>query len=51
MTNAPCESGDPDSPHYSDLLSDWSTGKYHWLLFTRPAIEANTIERIQLQPK
>lgn len=51
MTNAPGESGDPDSPHYSDLLSDWSTGKYHWLLFTRPAIEANTIERIQLQPK
>ncbi len=51
MTNTPGESGDPDSPHYSDLLTDWATGKYHPMLFTRSAIEANLSERIRLSPK
>jgi penicillin amidase len=51
MTNTPGESGDPDSPHYSDLLTDWANGVYHPLLFTRAAVEANLAERIALAPR
>ncbi len=50
MTNAPGESGDPGSPHYSDLLNDWSAGRYHPMPFTRKAVEAATTERILLTP-
>lgn len=49
-TNTPGESGDPNSPHYSDLLDDWAKGKYHPLLYTRKAVEAATTERIKLVP-
>jgi penicillin amidase len=48
MTNVPGESGDPASPHYSDLLEDWAAGRYHPLPFSRRAVEAATIERIIL---
>ena len=50
MTNAPGESGDPASPHYSDLLNDWAAGRYHPMPFTRKAVEAATTERILLTP-
>jgi Protein related to penicillin acylase len=49
-TNVPGESGDPASPHYSDLLEDWAAGKYHPLPYTRKAVEAATVERITLTP-
>lgn len=51
MTNVPGESGDPESPHYSDLLSDWAAGRYHPMPFTRKAVEAATVERIELRPR
>ncbi|HTM47109.1 MAG TPA: penicillin acylase family protein [Bryobacteraceae bacterium] len=51
ITNAPGESGDPASPHYSDLLNDWASGKYHPLPYTRKAVEAATVERIRLVPR
>ncbi|HWB95816.1 MAG TPA: penicillin acylase family protein, partial [Bryobacteraceae bacterium] len=50
MTNVPGESGDPTSPHYSDLLEDWASGRYHPLPFTRQAVEAAAVERIRLIP-
>ncbi len=50
MTNVPGESGDPESPHYSDLLSDWAAGRYHPMPFTRKAVEAASTERILLTP-
>ena len=50
MTNVPGESGDPRSPHYSDLLDDWAAGRYHPMLFTRKAVEGATTERIDLKP-
>lgn len=50
MTNVPGESGDPSSPHYSDLLEDWAAGRYHPMPFTRKAVEAATVERILLAP-
>jgi penicillin amidase len=50
MTNTPGESGDPASPHYSDLFADWAAGRYHPMPFTRKAVEAATTERITLNP-
>ena len=51
MTNLPGESGDPESPHYSDLIADWAAGKYHPMPFTRRAVEAAAVERIRLAPE
>jgi penicillin amidase len=50
MTNVPGESGDPTSPHYSDLLSDWTAGRYHAMPFSRKAVDAAATERILLTP-
>ncbi|MBI1792025.1 MAG: penicillin acylase family protein, partial [Acidobacteria bacterium] len=50
MTNVPGESGDPSSPHYSDLLADWAAGKYHPMPYSRKAVEAATVEKILLTP-
>jgi penicillin amidase len=49
-TNTPGESGDPNSPFYSNLLREWASGGYHPLLYSRAAVEANTAERILLTP-
>ncbi len=51
MTNAPGESGDPESRHYRDLLDDWIAGRYHPMPFSRKAVEAAMEERIVLEPK
>jgi penicillin G amidase len=51
MTNVPGESGDPESPHYSDLIDEWASGRYHPLPFTRHAVDAAATERFHLLPK
>ena len=51
MTNVPGESGDPESPHYSDLIDDWAHGRYHPMPFSRQAVEAAAAERLWLVPK
>ncbi len=50
MTNVPGEVGNPDSPHYSDLLDDWQVGRFHPMPYSRKAVEAATVERIRLLP-
>ena len=50
MTNAPGESGDPESKHYRDLVEDWIAGRYHPMPFSRKAVEAAMEERIVLEP-
>lgn len=50
MTNAPGESGDPESKHYRDLLEDWTAGRYHPMPYSRKAVEAVTEEKILLEP-
>ena len=50
MTNVPGESGDPASPHYSDLLDDWAAGRYHPMPYSRTAVEGATAGRILLTP-
>jgi penicillin G amidase len=50
MTNVPGESGDPESPHYDDLIDEWASGRYHPMPFTRRAVEAAASERLWLLP-
>ncbi len=49
--NAPGQSGDPDNPHYRDLVQMWRKGEYFPLLYSRQAVEAATLQRIILQPQ
>ena len=50
MTNVPGESGDPESPHYDDLIDEWASGRYHPMPFTRQAVEAAAAEHLWLRP-
>lgn len=48
--NAPGQSGDPNSPHYADLLGPWSQGDYIPMLYTQAAIEAAAEDVLTLRP-
>ena len=48
--NVPGQSGQPGSPHYSDLIPLWSEGKYFPLLYSREAVEKEATDRLVLQP-
>jgi penicillin amidase len=48
--NTPGQSGQPGSPHYSDLLELWSEGKYFPLFYSREKVEANATEKLVLMP-
>jgi penicillin amidase len=50
MMNSPGQSGDPASPHYSDLFRPWARGEAVPLLFSRREVEAATERRIILEP-
>ena len=50
MTNAPGQSGDARSPFYNSLLKGWADDDSFPLLYSRAAVEANTLLRIQLVP-
>jgi penicillin amidase len=41
-TNTPGQSGDPESPHYRDLLGPWAAGQYFPVFFSRPKVESVT---------
>jgi penicillin amidase len=45
------QSGNPASHHWSDQFPLWSTGRYHPLPFTRPAVENETESRQALLPE
>jgi penicillin amidase len=49
-TSVPGQSGQPQSPHYGDLLPLWAEGKYFPLLYSRAKIEAQARERLTLEP-
>jgi penicillin amidase len=49
--NTPGQSGQPESPHYSDLLPLWDKGEYFPLLYSRKAVEKNARDRLMLAPK
>nr|WP_212761077.1 penicillin acylase family protein [Telluria aromaticivorans] len=48
--NTPGQSGNPSSPHYRDLATSWSEGKYFPLLYSRQAVEKAARQVIQLVP-
>lgn len=48
--NTPGQSGEPGSPHYSDLLKLWSEGQYFPLRYSRDAVESVATDRLELQP-
>ncbi len=50
VINTPGQSGQPGSPHYSDLLPLWDVGRYFPLLYSRRAVEAETTDRLTLEP-
>jgi penicillin amidase len=49
--NCPGQSGDPASPHYSDLFRAWSKDEAVPLLYSRSRVEAATERRIILEPE
>jgi penicillin amidase len=49
--NSPGQSGDPESPHYSDLFEGWTANEAFPLLYGREKIEAETERKIVLEPK
>ncbi len=49
-TNAPGQSGDPDSPHYRDLFQVWATGRYFPVFYTRNKVESVSEARLTLLP-
>lgn len=48
--NAPGQSGNPDSPHYRDLVELWRSGRYFPLLYSRAAVEKAAQSRLMLTP-
>jgi penicillin amidase len=49
-TNAPAQSGDPDSSHYGDLFQPWADGRYFPVFFGRPKVESVTEKKLTLVP-
>lgn len=49
--NTPGQSGQPGSPHYSDLLPLWDRGLYFPLAYSRKMVEMNAQDRLLLMPK
>ncbi|MGH9863008.1 MAG: penicillin acylase family protein [Candidatus Acidiferrales bacterium] len=49
-SNVPGQSGQPESPHYDDLLELWARDSHFPLLYSRDAVEKNSRERLLLVP-
>jgi len=49
-TSVPGQSGDPSSRFYDNLLESWATDGSFPLLYSREAVEENTVHRIVLEP-
>ncbi len=48
--NTPGQSGDPRSPHYSDLFAAWADGGTFPLCFSRTEVERHAVQTIRLRP-
>ncbi len=51
VTIGPGNSGQPGSPFYDNLHALWGRNEFFPLLFTRPAVEAQTRHRLTLTPR
>ena len=50
MTNAPGQSGDPQSPFYDNLAAGWAADESFPLLYSRAAVERHVKLKIELRP-
>ena len=50
-TNSPGQSGNPDSPHYSDLFRMWLKGKYFPIFFSKDKIQSAAELITNLKPE
>ena len=50
FTNTPGQSGDPESPFYSNLFELWARDQHFPVYFTRNMIEKTAVEKITLTP-
>jgi penicillin amidase len=50
-TNSPGQSGNPDSPHYSDLFRMWLKGKYFPIFFSRDKVQSAAELITNLEPE
>ena len=50
FTSVPGQSGQPESPHYGDLVDLWGNYEYAPLVYSREAVEANTANKLLLEP-
>ena len=48
--NTPGQSGQPGSPHYSDLMSLWDAGPFFPLVYSSKAVQDETTDRLVLEP-
>lgn len=50
MTNTPGQSGDPASPFYGNLFTDWANDRYFPAFYSKEKIRMNVYEQKQLIP-
>jgi penicillin amidase len=50
FTNAPGQSGDPESPYYKNLFNRWANDKHFAVYFNRANVEKSAREKIVLNP-
>jgi penicillin G amidase len=48
--NVPGQSGQPSSPHYDDLLPLWIHGQYFPLRYSKPSVDRDTTDVLELKP-
>jgi penicillin amidase len=51
FTNAPGQSGNPDSPYYRNLFPMWANDQHFPVYFTKEKVKANSAETLTLTPK
>ena len=49
-TNCPGQSGNPESPHYKDLIGPWSKGQYFPVYFSREKVVSTAESILTLHP-
>ena len=50
VTNVPGQSGQPESPFYSNLLKLWAEDTYFPLIYSRPRVDRETAFKLVLKP-
>ena len=50
-TNSPGQSGNPESPFYSNLFDSWAKDQYFPIYYSRKKIDSVTVNSITLNPK